>query len=48
VSWPKNGWPVVNGNGTATLEMNTPTLPLNKSNEKPAINNFDSENLGLE
>ena len=28
VSWPVNGWPVVNGNGTITADMTCPTLPL--------------------
>ena len=28
ISWPKNGWPVINGNGTASLNMTVPTLPL--------------------
>lgn len=27
VRWDKNAWPVVNGNGTLTAEMNCPTLP---------------------
>lgn len=48
VSWPKNGWPVVNGNGTVGFEMNTPTLPLNKTTKEPAKYNFDNVKLGLE
>lgn len=27
VAWPKNGWPVVNGNGTVSEQMDVPTLP---------------------
>lgn len=27
VTWNKNGWPVVNGNGTISLDMNCATLP---------------------
>jgi alpha-N-arabinofuranosidase len=48
VTWPKNGWPVVNGNGTATVEMTCPTLPLKPFQAKPARIDFDSEKLGLE
>ena len=48
VCWPKNGWPVVNGNGTATVEMTAPTLPLRPFPEKPARTGFDSGELGLE
>ncbi len=48
VSWPKNGWPVVNGNGTVTVDMTSPILPLNPFPEKPAKVNFDSDKLGLE
>ncbi len=48
VSWPKNGWPVVNGNGTATVDMTCATLPLQPFPEKPAKVDFDQENLGLE
>lgn len=28
VRWDKEAWPVVNGNGTIALKMDTPTLPL--------------------
>ena len=48
VSWPKNGWPVVNGNGTATVDMTCPTLPLQPVAKKLAKIDFDSEKLGLE
>lgn len=48
VSWPKNGWPVVNGNGTATVDMTCPTLPLKPFQAKPTRINFDSEKPGLE
>lgn len=47
VSWPKNGWPQVNGNGTVTVEMTAPTLPLQPFPEEPARVNFDQP-LGLE
>ena len=48
VNWPKNGWPVVNGNGTATVNMTCPTLPLKPFPAKPAMIDFDSDKLGLE
>ncbi|WP_297085930.1 glycoside hydrolase family 43 protein [uncultured Draconibacterium sp.] len=48
VTWPKNGWPVVNGNGTATEKMTCPTLPLQTKAEKPSKINFDTETLDLE
>jgi alpha-N-arabinofuranosidase len=48
VSWPKNGWPVVNGNGVATVDMTCPTLPLKPFPQKPALQNFDKKELGLE
>lgn len=48
VVWPKYGWPVVNGNGTVTVDMRTPTLPLQPFPKKPAKVTFDDEKLGLE
>ncbi len=48
VTWPENGWPVVNGNGTATVEMTCPTLPLHPFPEKPARVEFNEKELGLE
>jgi len=48
VSWPKNGWPVVNGNGVATVNMTCPTLPLKPFPEKPARLEFESKELGLD
>jgi xylan 1,4-beta-xylosidase len=48
VCWPKNGWPVVNGNGTATVDMTCPTLPLHPFPEKPAKVDFDTDKLGLD
>jgi alpha-N-arabinofuranosidase len=48
VNWPKNGWPVVNGNGTATVNMTCPTLPLKPFPAKPAMIDFNSDKLGLE
>jgi alpha-N-arabinofuranosidase len=48
VTWPKNGWPVVNGNGTATVNMTCPTLPLKPFAEKPARTDFNSDQPELE
>lgn len=48
VTWPKNGWPVINGNGTAPVNMSTSTLPLSPFQEKPSRIDFDHDNLGLE
>ena len=47
VSWPKGGWPVVNGNGTVSPEMAHPTLPQQPFEPKPARTDF-KEDLGLE
>ncbi len=48
VTWPKNGWPVVNGNGTATVDMTCPTLPQHPFPLKPARVDFNEKELGLE
>jgi xylan 1,4-beta-xylosidase len=48
VTWPKNGWPVVNGNGTANVNMTCPTLPLHPFEAKPSRIDFDTDELGLE
>ena len=48
VSWPKGGWPVVNGNGTVPVNMTCPTLPLKPFGSKSSHINFDSPELGLE
>ena len=48
VSWPKNGWPVINGNGTVTVNMTCPTLPFQIFPEQPARLNFDDKAPGLE
>lgn len=48
VSWPENGWPVVNGNGTITTDMTCPTLPLKPLAAKPARTDFDSGTSDLE
>ena len=48
VNWDENGWPVVNGNGSISLEMKVPTLPQVPFAEKPARTEFDEAKLGLE
>jgi alpha-N-arabinofuranosidase len=45
VTWPENGWPVINGNGTVTPEMTCPTLPLKPFPVPPARIDFDSKQL---
>lgn len=48
VTWPKNGWPVVNGNGVATVEMTCETLPLKPFPERPVREDFNNDKLGPE
>jgi len=48
VSWPKNGWPIVNGNGTVNLEMTCPTLPLQPFPAKPVRDEFNAAVPGFE
>jgi alpha-N-arabinofuranosidase len=48
VSWPENGWPVVNGNGTINEKMTCPTLPLKSLKALPARTDFSQDKLSLE
>ncbi|MDR2805491.1 MAG: glycoside hydrolase family 43 protein [Dysgonamonadaceae bacterium] len=48
VDWPRGGWPQVNGNGTVSLNMNVPTLPLHPFEKAPARTDFENDNLGFE
>ncbi len=48
VTWPKNGWPVVNGNGVSTVNMTCTTLPLKPFPKKASKTEFDTEALGYE
>jgi len=41
VEWEKDGWPVVNGNGTLSLDMKCSTLPLCPMPKDPAREEFD-------
>lgn len=47
VRWDKNAWPVVNGDGTLSLQMDVPTLPQSEPQEKPVrtwfTNSFSPE-----
>lgn len=48
VSWPENGWPVVNGNGTCSVNMTCPVLPQVPFPAKPSRIDFESDKMGLE
>jgi xylan 1,4-beta-xylosidase len=48
VVFNEDGWPVVNGNGTISLEMTAPKLKRHVWPQPPARNNFDAATLGLE
>lgn len=48
VDWPKGGWPQVNGNGTISLNMDVPTLPLHPVEKAAIRTNFDADKLGFE
>ena len=48
VTWEKNAWPVVNGNGMVHLDMDVPTLPQQAFAKKPVRTLFDGSTLGHE
>jgi Beta-xylosidase len=48
VSWPENGWPVVNGNGAVYDKVTSATLPLKPFTELPSKINFDEGKLDLQ
>lgn len=48
VDWPKGGWPQVNGNGTVSLNMEVPTLPLHPFEQSPMRTEFNNDKLGFE
>ncbi|WP_291858448.1 glycoside hydrolase family 43 protein [Marinilabilia sp.] len=48
VSWPKGGWPVVNGNGTVDVEMIHATLPQIQISKNAKRTDFDVAQLGFE
>ena len=48
VSWETNGWPVVNGNGMVSLQMDVPTLPQQPVPSLYGRNEFDGKEFGPE
>lgn len=50
VDWPRNGWPVVNGDGTINEDMDCHTLPLQPVDNNGVATNIDKfvEPLGFE
>jgi alpha-N-arabinofuranosidase len=48
VTWTDDGWPVVNGTGTVTVEMRAKTLPLHPVPAVPAREEFDTRAPGIE
>lgn len=47
VKWSEDGWPIVNGNGTISFDMNVPTLPSHLYETSPARDNFNQQQLAL-
>lgn len=48
VRWDKDAWPVVNGNGSISLDMDVPTLPLSPVTTNPTRDNFSGDRPGVE
>lgn len=48
VRWDKDAWPVVNGNGTLSLQMNVPTLPQSPTLPEISRTEFNKGKLGPE
>ena len=48
VVWPKNGWPVVNGNGTVSVNMTCATLDLKPFEKTSSRDEFNNDKLGFE
>ncbi len=48
VQWNDEGWPVVNGNGTISIQMTCPTLPQTEFAAQPTRNDFNDPKLGFE
>lgn len=48
IRWEKNAWPVVNGNGIISLDMDVPTLPLYHVEKNSGNYTFDNDSLSLE
>ncbi len=47
VSWPKDGWPQINGNGIIQLDMQVATLPKVTFTAPPVRDEFNQPELGL-
>ena len=45
VRWDKDAWPVVNGDGTVSLQMDVPTLPLHPFQTKSERTSFSTKQL---
>lgn len=48
VRWDKDAWPVINGDGTLSLQMNVPTLPQTTAPAKPVRTYFTASRLSPE
>ena len=48
VRWDKDAWPVVNADGTISLQMDVPTLPQQSLPARPERTDFDTDTLGHE
>lgn len=48
VSWPKNGWPQVNGNGIIQLDMDVATLPKKPFAKLAVRDDFKGRDLGVQ
>lgn len=45
LEWNENAWPVVNGNGTVSIQMNVPTLPQQENIKRVARCEFEEDVL---
>jgi alpha-N-arabinofuranosidase len=48
VSWPKGGWPLVNGGNPISLKMDVPTLPRRPFAAQPVRDDFDGSAFGFQ
>jgi alpha-N-arabinofuranosidase len=48
VRWDKNAWPVINGNGMISLDMEVPTLPLMPLKKALKSTDFNEGKMGFE
>lgn len=47
VSWPKNGWPQINGNGIIQLDMDVAPLPKQPFSDAAIRDDFDGEKINI-